>query len=85
MRSDLERMKESLDNIVGQEIQLTLRRGRKRAIVRKGIIEKTYPNIFIIKLHAVRDSQVHERRISYSYADVLTKAIEISVMQELEA
>ncbi len=78
VRSDLMRMKENLDSIVGQEIQLTARRGRKRAITRKGVIEKTYPSIFIVRLENTRNSALSGRRISYSYADVLTKAIEVT-------
>ncbi len=77
VRSDLVKMKENLDSIVGQEIQLTARRGRKRAITRKGVIEKTYPSIFIVRLENTRNSALEGRRISYSYADVLTKAIEV--------
>ncbi len=78
VRSDLTRMKENLDSIVGQEIQLTARRGHKRAITRRGVIEQTYPNIFIVRLENTRNSAQSGRRISYSYADVLTKAIEVT-------
>ncbi len=78
VRSDLTKMKENLDSIVGQEIQLTARRGRKRAITRKGVIEKTYPSIFIVRLENARNSALAGRRISFSYADVLTRAIEVT-------
>ena len=77
VRSDLTKMKENLDSIVGQEIQLTARRGHKRAIIRKGIIEKTYPSIFIVRLENTKNNELEGRRISYSYLDVLTKAIEV--------
>lgn len=78
VRSDLTKMKENLDSIVGQEIQLTARRGRKRAITRKGVIEKTYPSIFIVRLENTRNSAMEGRRVSYSYADILTRAIEVT-------
>ena len=78
VRSDLTKMKENLDSIVGQEIQLTARRGRKRAITRKGVIEKTYPSIFIVRLENTKNNSLDGRRISYSYLDVLTKAIEVT-------
>ena len=78
VRSDLTKMKENLDSIVGQEIQLTARRGHKRMITRKGVIEKTYPSIFIVRLENTKDSAQDGRRISYSYADVLTKVIEVT-------
>ncbi|MBE7025117.1 MAG: Veg protein [Ruminococcaceae bacterium] len=84
VRSDLEKMKENLDSIVGQKIQLTARRGRKRAIIRKGVIEKTYPSIFIVRLENTRDSAQTGRRISFSYADVLTRVIEVSPYQSAQ-
>ncbi len=77
VRSDLERMKENLDSIVGQEIQLTARHGRERAVIQKGVIEGTYPNIFIVRLENTKNKHLGGRRISYSYADILTKAIEV--------
>lgn len=77
VRSDLERMKENLDSIVGQEIQLTTRQGRENRVTQKGIIEGTYPNIFIVRLRNAKNNQLEGRRISYSYADILTKAIEV--------
>ncbi len=76
VRSDLEKTKANLDNIVGQKIQLISRHGHKHAIARKGVIEKTYPSIFIVRLENAQNSA--GRRISYSYADVLTKVIEVA-------
>lgn len=78
VRSDLEKTKANLDNIVGQEIQLISRHGHRRATMRKGIIEKTYPSIFIVRLENAQNSATASRRISYSYADVLTKVIEVA-------
>ncbi len=81
VRRDLEHMKATLDNIVGQRIQLTLRRGKSRIVTRRGIIENTYPSIFIVKLEGMKNGR-SERRISYSYADVLTKAVEVSLCEQ---
>ncbi len=82
--NDLARMKASLDNLVGQEIQLTLRCGKKRAVVRKGIIENTYPSIFVVRLQTPKNIKAGGRRISYSYTEMLTHAIEIVPIAEAE-
>ena len=84
LRNDFTRMKENLDSIVGQEVQLTARRGNKHAVIRKGVIEQTYPSIFIVRLENPRTMQMG-RRISFSYADVLTKVIEVTPYAKKEA
>jgi uncharacterized protein Veg len=39
----------------------------------KGILEKTYPNLFVVRL----DDGSPVQRMSYTYADVLTETVEI--------
>lgn len=77
--NDISRIKSSLSDNIGQKVRLTSKRGRKKAVVRMGVIESTYPSIFTIQLEASDNSSMPARRVSYSYSDVLTKAIEIHV------
>lgn len=70
----LEKIKNNLDSFVGQSIRLKANRGRKRVLEVEGVLEQTYPKVFVIRL---REKQM-ERRLSYSYADLLTKAVELS-------
>ena len=79
-KAELCSVKKSLDNIVGQKIQLTSKRGRKKSVIREGVVEGTYPSVFVIKLSPT--SAGDGRRISFSYTDVLTKAIEVAVYKE---
>jgi len=77
-KGDLFKIKQSLDSIVGQKVQLTAKKGRKKSVIRHGIIESTYPSIFVVKLDSssVSSSQT-DRRVSYSYTDILTKTVEL--------
>lgn len=68
-------IKKDLELFVGSKIRLKANRGRNRIIERVGVLESTYPNIFIVKL----DERKIERRVSYSYADVLTETVELFV------
>lgn len=68
-------IKKDLDVFVGSRVRLKANRGRNRIIEKEGVLESTYPNIFVIK---VRERKI-ERRISYSYADVLTETVELFV------
>ena len=71
----LSEIKQDLESFVGNRIRLKANRGRNKVIERVGILEQTYPNIFIVKL----DEKKAERRVSYSYTDVLTETVELTV------
>lgn len=75
-------IKRDLESFVGSKIRLKANRGRNRIIERIGVLESTYPNIFVVKI----DERKVERRVSYSYADVLTETVELFVYdnQDLE-
>ncbi len=75
-------IKRDLESFVGSKIRLKANRGRNRIIERIGVLESTYPNIFVVKI----DERRIERRVSYSYADVLTETVELFVYdnQDLE-
>jgi len=68
-------IKRDLESLVGSRIRLKANRGRNRIIEKEGVLESTYPNIFVIKI----DERKVERRVSYSYADVLTETVELFV------
>lgn len=66
---------------MGSKVRLRAKHGRKQVVVREGVIESTYPSIFIIKLDTQNDIPTSERRVSYSYTDVLTKAVELIICE----
>ena len=72
-------IKKDLESFVGSKIRLKANRGRNRIIEREGILESIYPNILVVKL----DERKVERRVSYSYADVLTETVELFIMTPL--
>ena len=53
--------------------------GRKKVTKRKGILKETFPAVFVVDLD--QDENAFER-VSYSYADLLTKSIEIEFDEE---
>lgn len=71
----LERIREDLDLFVGKTIRIKANRGRKRIFEVDGVLEQTYPKVFVVRF---KERQI-ERRISYSYADLLTQVVELSV------
>ncbi|MGI6452650.1 MAG: Veg family protein [Syntrophomonadaceae bacterium] len=68
-------IKKDLETFVGSRIRLKANRGRNRIIEREGVLESIYPNIFVVKLN----ERKIVRRVSYTYADVLTQTVELFV------
>ncbi len=71
----LEDIRKDLDSFVGQKVTLKANRGRRKILKREGVLEQTYPNIFVVRV----EGEHNPRRISYTYADVLTETVEIKI------
>lgn len=76
-KSALAEIKRDLECHVGYKIRLKANKGRKKILEREGVLEQTYPSIFVVKLQE-EDS---ERRVSYSYTDLLTESVELVICQ----
>lgn len=69
-------IKRTMETHVGQKIMLRANGGRRKTIERSGVLEETYPSVFIVKLD---QEQQTFKRVSYSYADILTESVEVTV------
>jgi uncharacterized protein Veg len=78
-KSDLFQIKKNIESCVGEKVQLKANKGRKKAFIKEGIIENSYPSIFIVKFENEYETT---RRVSYSYTDVLTKAVELVICKD---
>ena len=75
-KSTLNEIRRNIEGYVGQKVTLKANKGRKRTMIREGILENTYPSIFVVKIDGEYDSG---RRVSYSYSDILTESVEVTV------
>ncbi|MGM0472437.1 MAG: Veg family protein [Bacillota bacterium] len=73
----LEQIKSDLEAFVGQQVSLKANQGRRKIIEKEGVLEETYSNIFVVK---VEEDQT-PRKVSYSYADILTETVEIQIKE----
>lgn len=78
-KSDLFQIKKNIETCIGEKVQLKANKGRKKAFIKEGVIENSYPSIFIIKFENEYETT---RRVSYSYTDILTKAVEIVICKD---
>lgn len=73
----LNKIRKDVESHVGKMVRLKANRGRKKTFEKEGILEQVYPNIFVVK---VTESPDFVRRISYSYSDILTDTVELTVI-----
>ncbi len=72
----LDKIRQSLERHLGKKIILKADKGRKQVVTRKGILEKVYPSVFVVKIH---DEANGYSRVSYSYSDLLTSNVKLQV------
>ena len=71
--NDITNLKTDITDKIGQKIIVKGTLGRSRFFEKEATIEKTYPNLFVVKY----DDE--ERNVTYSYKDVLTRTVEVNV------
>ena len=76
VKTDLDSCRKDMQAFIGKKVTLKSSGGRKRLIVQEGILESCYPNVFTVRC---AKSNLYSEMISYSYVDILTRAVEIDV------
>lgn len=74
--SSMSTIRNTIVNNVGKKVQIRTNLGRNRYDVSEGIIDQTYPCVFLVKLDNNTSSDA-AKTISYSYTDVLTREVEL--------
>ncbi len=67
-------IRQKLECRVGEQIKLKANKGRRKTFEKEGVLESTYPSIFVIRV----DESNYYQRFTFSYADVLTETVELS-------
>lgn len=72
-KNDITSIKADIGENIGQKIIVKGSLGRSKSFEKEATIQKTYPNIFVVKYDD------NDRNVTYSYTDVLTRTIEMQV------
>lgn len=72
----LDKIREDLDSFVGKPVKLRANQGRRKILEAEGVLEQTYPRVFVVRID---DDPRSVKRMSYTYADVLTSTVEVRV------
>ncbi len=67
-------IRKKIESHLGEKIKLRANRGRRKTYEKEGVLESTYPSIFVVKVN----ENNYFQRLSFSYADVLTETVELS-------
>ena len=77
-RSDVLHVRSDIQKIIGSKVKLETNKGRHKSVVNRGIVSNVYPSIFTIQLS---DGPDPSRKMSFSYTDVLTNTVEITLCE----
>lgn len=69
----IEQIRLFMDKQRGRKVKLTVNHSKKKKTINKGTIAEIYPHHFVIAL----DKNAAIKRASYTYADLLTKTVEL--------
>ena len=78
----IKEIKKGLEGQLGKRLKLKANGGRRKTIIRSGVLSEIYTSVFVVELD--QDEHAFER-VSYSYADVLTEAVEINFDEDQSA
>lgn len=74
----IEDIRQQLESNVGKKVFIRANKGRRRYLETEGVLVETYPKLFVVNL----DQTNAVRRRSYTYADVLTDTVQITINNE---
>lgn len=79
-KEEILQVREQVDKFIGSKVLIKTNKGRKRVVIKHGVLQSTYPSIFIVKVQ--NEYQDSFRTVSYSYTDIITNNVELSLYSE---
>ena len=73
-QTTIEDIKHHLESNLGKKVFIRASKGRRRFLESEGTLIETYPKLFVVDL-----DETAVRRRSYTYADVLTESVEVTI------
>lgn len=76
-RETLIKIKRNVENHLGEKVILKTNKGRKKVKIKEGVLVNTYKSVFTVTIDSGLES---ERKISFSYSDILTETVEVTLI-----
>lgn len=79
-KEEISLVRKQVDKYIGSKVLIKANKGRKRVVIKEGVLQSTYPSIFIVKVQ----NEFHDtyRTVSYSYTDIITNNVELTLFPE---
>lgn len=74
---EINRIRARVEEMLGSKVRVSADMGRKRITQYNGVVCGVYPNVFTLSV--IMDGT--ERKLTYSYNDVLTKTVRLEMEQ----
>ncbi len=71
----MQRIRDDLNECLGARLRVKANKGRKIVVENLAVLEETYPHVFVVR---VENKTAPHQRVSYSYADIITRTVELS-------
>lgn len=71
-KDSLLKVKAEVETFIGQEILVKANVGRNKCVCHKGVIDSTYPNLFVFKENETSN------KLSFSYTDLVTNNLQLN-------
>jgi len=69
-------IRRNIEDCVGKRVVLRTDKGRKKVKQREGVLVEAYSNVFVVM---IEDGMCAARKVSFSYSDVLTDSVEVTL------
>lgn len=77
IKKDLDAVRQDVEACIGHKVRVKTNGGRRRTIIHEGILTECFPRVFVVSCYYGNGTT--SQRVSFSYVDLLTEAVEIFV------
>ncbi len=84
-KNDISRVKDIIEQNIGNRVKITVKKGRKRVTIRYGTIKAVYPYTFNVLLENISAFAETQRAVSLNYADILTGQLSLLLTETNES
>lgn len=82
-KEEMFRVRKQIDRYIGSTVLIKTYKGRKKFEINEGVLQSTYPSIFVVNVH--NEDQDTYRTVSYMYSDLITNEVELSISKQKES
>ena len=77
-QTSYDQVRASVREQCGSKVRLELDRGRNKVDIQEGVIQQAYPSVFTILIQD-NDNRRPSQLLSFSYTDIITKEIKMTL------